>query len=320
MEFYDRENQFIYLSERDEHVPSTHIGMYSLLRNPKNKGIFMGENRVEKVRQDTFKGVYKLYRKYGSPDFADFYNRNAEVITQIGMNHFSYNQKLAPVADLIECFIAFEKKNNSNHIYASFGISKQILTSYLESIKNEGKFDKEFFRSLLANPPDESKSRDFIIFGDEKIELTESTTLRIDRNALYRRFCDWCELQGIEESDGLLIALESLLEAYPLENVKENTEYDILTEFDIPLFHKPEKQADKVKKNVVFSGGILALAEKIVQRYNRDANNLTKQVSFDTYINNAVHLMNQTMPLQYRDPELDDEKKQLEEMVRYNNL
>lgn len=66
---YDRQNPFVYLSERDEYVPSSHIGMYSLLRNPKNKGIFMGEKRVEKARNETFDGVFRLYRKYGSPDF-----------------------------------------------------------------------------------------------------------------------------------------------------------------------------------------------------------------------------------------------------------
>lgn len=207
-----------------------------------------------------------------------------------------------------------------NRIFASFGISKQFLHSYLESVKNGDPFDKDFFKSFLVNSPDERKSRDFIIFGDDKVDLFGSTTLSLDKNAVYRRFCDWCELQGVEKSEGVVMALESLLEAYPLADVKENTDYDILTEFDIPLFHKPEKKADEVEKKVVFSGGILALAEKIVERYNRDVNNLTKQVSFDTYINNAVHLMNQTMPEQYRDPELNEEKKQLEEMVKYNEL
>lgn len=318
---YDHNNPYIYLSERDEYVPKTHIGMYSLLRNPKNKGIFMGEKRVEKVRQETFQCVYKLYQKYGSPDFADFYNRNAEVITQIGLNHFSNNQRLSPVADLIECFITIAKIDGvGNHIFASFGISKQLLSSYLESMKQGEPVDHDFLRTFLVNYPDNSKSRDFIIFGDDKIDLFDSKTLSLDRNALYRRFEDWCELQGIEKKDGILMALESLIEAYPLDYVKENTDYDILTEFDIPIFHKPQKKADKVEMRVVFSGGILALAEKIVERYNRDVNNLTKQVSFDTYINNAVHLMNQTMPLQYRDPEIEEEKKQLEEMVRYNEL
>lgn len=317
---YDGNNAFVVLTDRDEYVPNTHIGMYSLLRNPKNKGIYMGENRCEKVRKDTFSGICNLYRKYGSPDFADFYNRNAEVITQIGLNHFAYNQKLAPIADFIECFVVLEKIGGGKDFVASFGINKQLISTYLEWVKNGEPIDRDFLRTFLVNYPDESKSRDFIIFGNEKIDLFDSTSVSMDRNALYRRFLDWCELQGVDKSDGILMALESLLEAYPLESVKETTDYDILTEFDIPLFHKPEKEADSVEKKVVFSGGILALAEKIVQRYNRDVNNLTKQVSFDTYINNAVHLMNQTMPEQYRDPELNEEKKQLEEMLKYNGI
>lgn len=320
MQFYDRDNQFVYLSERDEHVPETHIGMYSLLRNPKNKGIFMGEKRVDKVRKETFQGIYRLYKKYGSPNFADFYNRNAEAITQIGMNHFAYNQKLAPIADLIECFLSVENVDNFNNVFASFGISKQLLYTYLEQTKNGAQIDKEFLKVFLANQPDETKSRDFIVFGDDKIELSGKTHISLDRNAIYRRFCDWCELQGIEKSDGLLMALESLLEAYPLEHVKENTDYEVLTEFDMPVFHKPEKKADKLERKVVFSGGILALAEKIIERYNIDSNNITKKVTFDTYMNNALHLMNQTMPLQYRDPELNEEKKQLEEMKKYNGI
>lgn len=316
MEFYKYKNPYVVLSERDEFVPESHIGMYSLLRNPKNKGVFMGEARVCKVREETFGSVLKLYRKYGSPDFADFYNRNAEVITEIGMNHFSYNQKLLPIADMIECFLC----KTENGSLASFGISKQILRSYLISLKDKTPFDRDLYKTFLANPPNKNKSRDFIIFGADKIDLFDGNTVSVDNNALYRRFCDWCELQGIENGEGLLMALESLLEAYPLDSVKENTDYDFLTEFDVPLFHKPQKESDKVEKRIVFSGGILALAEKIVQRYNRDANNITKQVSFDTYINNAVHLMNQTMPLQYRDPELDEEQKQMEQMVKHNGL
>lgn len=317
---YDFENPFVALSERDEYVPTTHIGMYSLLRNPKNKGIYMGEKRCEKARKDTFSSVLNLYIKYGSPDFADFYNRNAEVITQIGMNHFAYNQKLAPIAEFIECFISEVIGETNKRIFASFGINKQLLRVYLDSLKSGESLGKEFLRKFLVNQPDKSKSRDFIIFGHDDVTLFDSTSIDLDKNALYRRFLDWCELQGVEKSDGVLMALESLMDAYPLSDVKENTDYDILTEFDVPIFKKPEKEADKVDRTVVFSGGILALAEKIVQRYNRDANNLTKQVSFDTYINNAVHLMNQTMPEQYRDPELTEEKKQLEEMVRYNRL
>lgn len=316
----DSKNYNIYLSDRDEYVPPTHIGMYSLLRNPKNKGIFMGEKRCRDVREKTFQGVYSLYKKYGSPDFADFYNRNAEVITQIGLNHFSYNQKLAPIADFIECFAVSDKIGQYKQNFAAFGINKQLLASYLDSFKNGEPFDRDFFRTLLFNQPDEKKTRDFIIFGDQKIELSDLKTISLDKNAVYRRFRDWCELQGVEEKDGLIMALESLIDAHPLEEVKKTTDYDIVTEFDIPLFHKPQKQADNVEKKIVFSGGILALAEKIIARYNRDVNNLSRQVSFNTYVNNALHLMNQTMHEQYRDPELDEEKKQLEEMVRYNGI
>lgn len=259
MKFYKYENPYVVLSERDEFVPESHIGMYSLLRNPKNKGVFMGEARVCKVREETFGSVLKLYRKYGSPDFADFYNRNAEVITEIGMNHFSYNQKLLPIADMIECFLC----KTENGSLASFGISKQILRSYLISLKDKTPFDRDLYKTFLANPPNKNKSRDFIIFGADKIDLFDGNTVSVDKNALYRRFCDWCELQGVEKQEGVMMALESLLEAYPLEAVKENTDYDFLTNLMFLSFINPKKRLIKWKEKFCFLVVSLPLRKRL---------------------------------------------------------
>lgn len=68
------------LSEKDEYIPETHIGMYSLVRNEKNKSVYMGEMSCQKVREKTFNGVLEIFRKYGSSSFADLWNYNIAAI------------------------------------------------------------------------------------------------------------------------------------------------------------------------------------------------------------------------------------------------
>lgn len=292
------------LSEKDEFVPKTHIGMYSIFRNPKNKNVYMSEAHCQKIRLDTFNSILNLFRKYGSPDFADLFNYNINTFTEIGLNHFARHPKIAPVAQVIECFTYSPNRNSVRRV--SFGISKKVLAYYFET------------RCVPVIYRNKEKTRDFVLYGAEELKLGSDTSVKVDRTALYRRFVDWCTLQGIDQQEGLLMAFELLLNAYPLTDLLPTSEYDLLTEFDKPLFAKRKGvRKGTTTKNVEISNNICALAEDIIARYNRDVDNLTKKIDFDTYINNAIYMLNNNIDLKYQDPELYQEKLETERMIKY---
>lgn len=297
---------FIYpvLSEKDEFVPSTHIGMYSIFRNPKNKNVYLSEQHCQSIRKKTFEAIFNFFRKYGSPDFADLFNYNVDTFTALGLNYFATQPKVAPLANLIECFTISPNLNGIRRV--SFGLSKKALEYYFTT------------RHVPIITRNKSKSRDLILFGAEEIKLNSEVNIKIDRTAWYRRFVEWCELQGVDQQEGLIMAFEQLFNAYPLTDLLPTSEYDFITEFDKPLFAKRKGIAKgTTNKTVELSNIINGLAEDIIKRYNRDPDNATKKLDFDTYINNALYLLNNSMDVKYQDPELYQEKIQTERMIKY---
>lgn len=292
------------LSEKDEYIPQTHIGMYSILRNEKNKSVYMSESQCQNVRKKTYNAVLEIFREYNSPDYADLWNYFISAINDCGLNYFITNPKIAPVGDLIECFETEDKvKTGHTRIVISFGINKKLLAEYF---KNPSKIPK-------LKPPG-NKSREAVIFGEDTIKIGKEGKFVIERNAIYNRFCHWCKLQGVDKREGALMALQTLFRCYPVNGLNETEYYGMVTELDRQIFTRTyEKGEEEVP--VTFSKQILGQAKDIIARYNLDPNILTKpRMDFNTYVNNALHLLNSNMPMRYRDPDFVKEKEDTEKM------
>lgn len=311
----------LFLSEKDEYVPKTHIGMYSLFRNPDNTSIYMSESSCQTIRYKTYNAVMELFQKYESPNFCSFFTYNAEILTKLGRNYFATQDKIAAIAELIECFSEKVSVPNSNPAIAiSFGIEKLTLKYYLESLRNGTDFWAKPPISVVKRKKVEAMKRDFIVFDEDETQMDYWNSIHMPRNALYHRFLDWCKLQGIEEYEGMQMAIECLLYAYPADELAPITEYDYIDELDVPLYAMPRENAKRIERTVTFSGKICALADKIIQRYNRDPENIAKRIDFDLYCNNALHMLNQSMDLEYRNPELYAEQLEFEEAKKYNEI
>lgn len=317
-----RGNKYIppLLSNQDEYCPKTHYPMYKILRNQKNTNVYMSEESCQKMRMETYQNVYTLYNKYGGPDFADFFNVNREEINELALNAFAKHIKLAPVSGLIECFSTeYRLKSNGRKRKAiSFGINKVLLRKYFENVKKAEETGKPVVIPKLKRAP--QKDKNIVIFGESTIKLDRGQEVKIERNALYNQFQHWCLLNGVSEKEGVLMALECLIQDYPITGLDEVGEYRVVTEFDRYSYIRPNQEQPEQRK-INFDGQILALAEKIIERYNLDTENITKPfMELDTYVNNAVHLLNSNMDLKYRDPELDLERKQLERMKQESGM
>lgn len=309
------------LSEKDEYIPKTHIGMYTLLRNEKNQSIYMGEEQCQNVRRKTFNSVLALFREYGSPDYADLWNYNICAINDCGLNYFINNPKLAPISDLIECFeevvettVGRGKFQGNKVLYVSFGINKHLLLQYF---KNKDEAEKNGTEVKIPKlKAIEGKSREAILFGQETFTRKNGKSITIDRNAIYNRFEHWCKLQGIGQWEGLLMALETLFKCYPVNGLEENKYYHIVTELDRLAF-RPRLEKGNEEISVNLSKVIYGKTKEILARYNLDPDNLSKgKMTFDTYANNALHLLNSKMPLKYKDPDFLKEKEDTEKMEK----
>lgn len=294
------------LTEKDEYIPNTHIGMYSIFRNPKNQKVYMSESSCQNLRIKTFNGLLELFKKYGSPDFADFFNYNIEVISQLGLNYFAFHPKIAPLANIIECFEKPIETAYNTEMHISFGISKQLLKQYFTS----GYVPKNLYPLPVK--------RDFILFNADEVYCGRNETIRVNRNALYRQFKDWCDIQGIDFEDGVMMALETLLKDYPAEQLKDRAAYDYVTIFDKHLWARPKVEKGKVSETVTLPKTVVNIANTIIERYNRDVNNITKQIDFSKYVANALYLLNSNIDLKYRDPELYQEQQRIEATAKHN--
>lgn len=306
------------MSEKDEYVPDTHIGMYSLFRTPENTSVYMSESLCQSIRHKTYTETLELFKKYDSPDYRLFFNYNGEALVKLGKNYFATHDKIAPIAELIECFTISIKLDDVWAYSISYGLDKLVLKSYLDCLRNGEDFWKAPPISVMKRKKVEAAKRDFILFGEEEIKMDYWSSIHMPRNPLYHRFLDWCHIQNIEPHEGMLMAIDCLLNAIPAGNLASMTDYDQIGELDIPIYAKPRTTSTLIKRTVQFSGKICSIADKIISRYNRDPKNVGKQIDFDLYCNNALHTLNQSMDLYYRDPELYEEELELKEAEEYN--
>lgn len=308
----------LFLTEKDEYVPATHVGMYSLFRNPENTSVYMSESVCQSIRYKTYTKTMELFKKYQTPSFCTFFNYNSDILTALGVNYFATSDKFAPIAELVECFPQKVETDSVPAQAISFGIDKIVLKEYLKSLHDGTDFWSSPPISVMKRKKLQQQKRDFIMFDGDDTQLDYWSSIHMPRNPLYHRFLDWCKLQGIESYEGMLMAIEMLLYAYPLEDLKDLTEYDYIDELDVPLYAKPRELSKKIERTVIFSGQICSLADKIIERYNREPKNIAKRIDFDLYCNNALYLLNQNMDIEYRDPALYDETAMMDESEAYN--
>lgn len=297
-----------YLSQADEYIPKTHIGMYSILRNPKNESVYMGEEHCQNIRKKTYNAILDIYKKYNSPSYSDLWNYNLAAITACGLNYFATNPKIAPISGIIQCIEMTDKDSHGyTRNYVSFAVSKVALAKYFEMVEQAKVTGQEIKLPVLR--PTIPKTKAQIIFGEEEIAIDDKHTITTDRNAIYNRFDHWCKLNGVSLQEGAVMALQTLMKDYPIDGLNTLNYYNIVTELDKQVF-LPEQESGIERVDVNLSRVLYNKASNIMARYNKDPANLENgELTLDTYINNALHLLNSNMPLKYQDPAMEKENE-----------
>lgn len=299
-----KSKQILYLSEFDEGVrDEDFIGLYTLFTNSENKIVYMGKDRCQNMRKELFDNSLRIFRKYTGESFADFFNYTIDEIGRLGENPFVMEKGFSRIANSIK---AYEVKLGRGGLFkysVSFGINKKLAYEHFEKIE-KGLFDDEEIE-LEQNKKDPEKRQE-ILNGKEHISVTDDYIVAIERNAIMRKFQHWCALQKIDARAGIIIAFEELFKTHPNPKLKPTREYESLTELDKLIINNPKTQKGVKKRiEVELPKSLLDNAEIIIERYNRDVNNLAKEkLRLETYLSNAILLLNKKMPLKYRNPKL----------------
>lgn len=303
-----------------KHLLDTHVGITALMQNKELPEWRMRKDAIEKMRRETYSNVLKLYNKYGSKDFDAFYNVHAEEILALGLNRFVMHDKIAPIAHLIECFQTKWTSPNTHkkRRVISFGIRWDILEAYGKAVQEaRDNGTKLVLPELPRNGQEPRKS--LAIFGSAAVEINdgEKHMLKPERNALYNQFVAWCKADGISVPQGLMQAMDLIIQQRPHEEVKEIEQYRIVTEFDRQIMI-PTTMSDQ-EKYIKVNGELYAKTMDIIRRYNADPRNLAKgNISFSVYCNNALVTQNSKAPLKYRDPDAYEQMLRAKEADEYN--
>lgn len=310
-----------FLTRSDEYIPTeTHIGITDLMQCKELPEWRMRKDAIEKMRKETYSNVLKLYNKYGSKDFDAFYNVHAEEIVALGLNRFVMHDKIAPIAHLIECFQTKWRSESTKKIRRaiSFAIRLDVLEAYGKAVQEaRDNGAKLVLPELPRNGQEPRKS--LAIFGTAAVEINdgEKHMLKPERNALYNQFVAWCKADGISVPQGLMQAMDLIIQQRPHEEVKEIEHYKIVTEFDKQIMI-PTTMVDQ-EKYIKVNGELYAKTMDIIRRYNADPRNLAKgNISFSVYCNNALVTQNSKAPLKYRDPDAYEQMLRAKEADDYN--
>lgn len=338
----------ILLSQKDKYTPLTHVPIYNilnsnnfLLRDAKLNIFKENEENIRKLRTSTFKDVKKEFDKTGTFDYAAYFNVHNIEIRDLGMNHFQRNKGLGPICHLIECFQTVvetpkykkvdgksKKIGTEPRKYISFGIKKEYFAEYLLNIEA----DNEDFVPRKQTKQGSKFNKNMLIVNKWYIQMETSQGLQHakgKKTPTFERFCIWCQNKGIKKQNGLEMALELLLETYPVDNLP--TDAEILSkrmsavdyvEVDTKDFDFKVYENGKVRRMIEMDPENLKIMLRILKTYNRSVESeKTGKLSLSSLMAMSFRTfcsVKKDFIIKYATPEKYKELMELKKMKEYN--
>lgn len=301
------------ISDNDEGVPQdTHIPIMEFIQQMNDKDAVIGMERAKELRRKSFYNVLDLFVKYGSKDYPAFWNIHIEEIAQLKLNEFANIPQLKPFCNYIECFATkHTSQTNNKYWLISFGLSKRILKEYFEAYDKSQKNGTEFVPPKIKFAG-KKKNRDFVIFGDYEVCFPNKTKVHIEQNEIFRRFSDWCMIQGITKREGIIIAIQDIVSNNPISGVNPLEEYHIETELDkIYKINHTDRYTAADSLHIMIEPPVRNKMEEIILNYNSDPKNKVKELTSTAYINNAIADYNRRVSIKYSAPEQYEQIKKI---------
>lgn len=317
------------VSKKDEYVPKGYIPIYSLFSYSKYRlpqytaeEWCLSEKKISEMRRTTFKEVNKRRELSNAESFADFWNGNLDNINALGLNEFD---KLFVFKELSTVMVCFEKMtvstSRNKRKEVSWGINEQLYREYYTAQLNALKTGETPQKVNLYDKHKKRKESLFKLRTSDIVMGDKRNRIKLEKNALYEQFKVWCKAQGITITKGVFLAMENMIKAYPLSEVKDRKVYARKTELDYmevvitEIDETNEYQEFKLK----LPKELYLQTSQIVRRFNFDPENETKtKLTIHNYIAQAVAKQNKAVSKKYNDPAAYDEYMKLKEIEKYN--
>ena len=304
----------IYLSNKDEDVPSDYIGIYEIFSNPEyalpgysGDEWVLGFKRLDSMRVNTFRNIKKRYVEDKANGFAAYWNSNLDAINAMRLNEFYGLSAFSDLASIMICFetVRVNRKAGSKSKWVSFGIRRDQYEKYCEAVRNALNSGETMKPIKLSDR--KKRKRGALKFAAFYMDSTKPGIKRqvlVPKNEVYDRFVQWCNEKGISKRDAFYKAMICLMDSEPINAVPTSSKQvsDIQYFKDHMMSVTPD---DKTPREYRFRmrRDVIDYADEIIYRFNNDPDNIgRRKLDRNLYVAQAVLAYNQKMPLKYSDP------------------
>lgn len=302
----------IYLSNKDEDVPSDYVGIYEIFSNPQYTlpgyspdEWMLGFKRLDTMRVNTFRNVKKRYLEDKANGFAAYWNSNLDAINGMRLNEFHELSAFTDLASIMICFevVRVNRKAGSKSKWVSFGVRKDQYKKYSDGLRNalnSGEMVKPI--KLSDRKKRKRGTLKFAAFYIDSNKPGIKRQVMIPKNEVYDRFVQWCEAKGMTKRDGFYKAMICLMDSEPVASDSAPMQTSDLKYFKEHMAVTPD---DKNPREYRFRmrSDVMDYADEIIYRFNNDPDNIgRRKLDRNLYVAQAVLAYNQKMPLKYSDP------------------
>ena len=299
-----------YKLEKVDVVPDDYYGITEILSS---NFIHESPENIKKWREQTLKNVIAAMKEADKLDIIRWWREHIthpDVLVTYSSDFIwlMKNTYLARAIKLVEIFVEERRPKNVNasRFYVSWGIKKEYFKIFFES------GGKEIPRLRV-----EGQNGTSIPEGSHTVKEglpdTEEQNF-ISRDAVFKRWKDWCRLKGYKMKYAASEALRMQIENEPDDRLPPEIEY-MSKQPPVVTDKRPVKGIDRVTCRIMRPQ--MLVAKDIVAAYNaRHLYDIEGPMSETRYVSMAVEMLNNIMGKEYlnQQEELDDMQEKIDKM------
>lgn len=318
----------IYLSNKDEEIPSEYVGIYEIFSDPaytmpgySPDEWLLGFKRLDSMRVNTFRNVKKRYLEDKANGFAAYWNSNLDAINAMRLNEFHELSAFSDLASIMICFetVRENPKSGAKSKWVSFGVRRDQYEKYSQAVRDALKSGQMLKPIKLSDRKKRARGTlKFAAFYMDSSKPGIKRQVLIPKNEVYDRFVQWCGVKGISKRDAFYKAMVSLMDSDPV-NI-ESAQARNCSDLKYFKDHMSVLPDDKTHREYRFTmrRDIVDYADEIIHRFNNDPENLgRKKLDRNLYVAQAIMSYNKRVPLKYSDPVAYEEYIKMQKEIEY---
>lgn len=299
-----------YKLEKTDIVPEDYYGISEILSS---NFIHESPENIKKWRQETLKNVIAAMKEAGKRDIIRWWREHichpdVRVDYSSDFIWLMKNSYIAKAIKLVEIFVEERRiyNNKVSRFYVSWGIKKEHFKTFFES-------GGKIVPRLKPNAENGKALSEHTACTKNEDNETEECNF-ITRDAVFKRWKDWCRLKGYKMKYAAPEALRLQIENDPDDRLPPEIEY-MSKQPPVVTDKRPVKGIDRVTCRIMRPQ--MLVAKDIVAAYNtRHLYDIEGPMTETRYVSMAVEMLNNIMGKEYlnQQEELDDMQEKIDKM------